>query len=108
MKTICPLFDKPFYSYTISLSGANYGLTFRYSSRIDGYLMSIEDAEENPIIKGIHLVPFYPLTYQHSLVAPQGEFLLLPLEDVPINRSSIPNPREVHKTHYLVYDDFED
>jgi len=101
----CPLFQDPFYSYSIDLSGDTYILTFRYSSRSQGYLLDIEDAEENTIIRGIKLVPVYPLTQQYSLENPIGEFFLLPIEQTDIANSGIPNPRRVDQTHVLYYTD---
>ncbi len=100
---ICPLFDSPYYTYTMDLSQETFGLTFRYSSRSEGYLMDIFDAEENAILRNILLVPVMQLTRQYSLDSPQGEFILLPIESTNISESGVPNPRELHKTHYLSY-----
>lgn len=108
MRIQCPLFNNPYYNYTIDLSGDTYTLTFRYSSRADNYLMGIQDAEENYIIRGVKLVPILPLTFQYSLETPIGEFFLLPIEDTEIRNSNIPDPRRVDQTHFLVYDDFQD
>lgn len=103
----CPLFDNPFYSYTIDLSGRTYTLTFRYSNRSLGYLMDIEDAEQNSILRGIQLVPLFGLMEPYSLENPPGEFILLPFEQTSFSNSGIANPRRLDQTHVLFYVDRE-
>lgn len=101
--TICPLYNKPFYTYSIDLSNETYSLTFRWSDRLQQWLMDIVDADDNTIIQGVPLVPTYPLTMQYSLEKPTGEFFLMPIE---VTSPDIAKPREIYKSHYLVYDDF--
>lgn len=105
MQIICPLYNSPYYSYTIDLSGETYTLTFRYSSRSEQYLLDIANAEEENLIRGIGLVPYYQLLQQYSLEAPIGEFILLPIEETGIEGSAIPDPRRIDKTHTLFYTD---
>jgi len=100
---LCPLYNSPYYTYTIDLDRSTFGLTFRYSSRSQGYLLDIFDAEENPIIRNIKLVPYYPLLSQYSIAQIPGDFLLLPIEETTIAESGVPDPRRVDRTHYLVY-----
>lgn len=102
---VCPLFEDAFYSYTIDLSGDTYTLTFRYSERADNWLMNIEDAEENVLIRGVKLVPYYPLLQQYALDNPPGDFVLAPISDSGIADSSITTPRDINKTHILFYTD---
>lgn len=107
MKIACPLFEKPFYSYTIDLSDETFALTFRYSNRAQQWFMSIEDAEENVLVRNVGLVPYYPLLQQYALENIPGDFLLIPIEESDLTSASIPNPREIYKTHWLLYDDFQ-
>lgn len=100
--TICPLFDSPFYTYTIDLSGETFTLTFRWNERAEQWLMDIEDAENDKIARGVALVPHYLLIDQLSLVKPVGEFVLAPYDSTS---PQIDNPRELYKTHYLIYGD---
>ncbi len=87
------------------MSGETYTLTFRYSSRSEQYLLDIANAEEDNLIRGIGLVPYYQLLQQYSLEAPIGEFVLLPIEETGIEGSTIPNPRRLDRTHILFYTD---
>jgi hypothetical protein len=96
----CPLFPQPFYKYTVDLSNETFTLSFRWNGRLEQWLMSIEDAEGKIIARGIALVPLYPLTDQLSLESPVGDFILVPVERTS---PSIPIPREIYKTHKLVY-----
>lgn len=101
----CPLYNKPYYSYTIDLSSETFTLTFRYSTRSEIYVMDIEDAEENSLIRSVPLVPTYPLLQQYSLPSPLGEFILIPIERTGLEGSAVQDPRRVDKTHLLVYTD---
>jgi len=101
--TLCPLYNSPYYTYSIDLDRVSYGLTFRYSSRSKGYMMDVFDAEENPVIRNIKIVPNYPLLEQYSLSEVSGEFYLFPIEETTIAESGVPDPRRVDRTHYLVY-----
>lgn len=97
----CPLFPEAFYKYTIDLSGETYALSFRWNGRCSQWMMDIETSEGEVVAKGVALVPVYPLTSQLSLEHPAGDFVL-----VPVDRTApqITRPREIYKTHYLVYD----
>ena len=104
-KVFCPLFDSPFYSYTIDLSDEAYTLTFRWNGRANQWFMSIDDSEENNIIRSIALVPSYLLLEQYSLDKPEGDFLLVPFSGEGFENASIPDPRNIQQTHFLVYTD---
>lgn len=99
---LCPLFEAAYYTYTIDLSGETFSLTFRWNERAQQWLMDIEDAQNEKIARGVALVSLYPLLEQLSLVKPVGEFVLVPYDTTS---PQIDNPRELYKTHYLVYDD---
>ncbi len=96
----CPLFSQAFYKYTVDLSNETYTLSFRWNDRSEQWMMDIEDAEGNTLTKGIALVPVYPLIEQLALESPPGEFILLPIEETS---PQIANPREIYKTHQLIY-----
>jgi len=107
MAIICPLYSDPYYFYSIDLSGDAYTLTFRWSNRSQQWLMNIEDADDNMIIRGVPLAPNYPLIRQYSIEKPIGDFLLVPVNNSSDASFSQPliNPREIYKTHFLVYDE---
>lgn len=53
--------DDPFYTQTSNLDGVDYTLVFRYAQRENRWYLTIEDANETPLLKGIKLVPFVDL-----------------------------------------------
>lgn len=109
--TFCPLFERPYYSYTIDLADATYTLRFRWSGRAQQWFMTIEDAEENTLVRNIGLVPYFYLLNQYALESIPGDFILIPYEnnsEIDLTSASIPNPREIYKTHFLIHDDFQD
>jgi|AntDeeMetagen681_2_1112603.scaffolds.fasta_scaffold26967_2 hypothetical protein len=99
---VCPLYNDPYYNYSIDLSSETFILTFRWSARSEQWLMDIDNSEGDKIIRGVALVPRYSLTDQYSLEKPLGDFYLIPYGPTTPN---IPEPRQLHKTHFLVYDD---
>lgn len=100
--TICPLYEDAYYSYSVNLSGESYTLTFRWSDRCQQWMMDIEDSSGEVILLGVTLVPYFPLIQRYSLEKPLGEFYLVAIEKTSL---AIQNPREIYKTHFLVYDD---
>lgn len=99
---ICPLFEDDYYSYSIDLSGRTFTLTFRWSHRSDSYLMDIADSEGDVFCRGIVLNPLFPLMNQSSFEQLSGDFLLSPRD---ANNTEIPDKKNVHKSHFLVYDE---
>lgn len=98
----CPLFDKPFYSYTIDLTKETYTLRFRWNSRLEQWLMDVDDAEENNLIRGVSLVPDYPLIQQFSLEKPSGQFFLVPVGQ---DSMELRDSKKIYDSHFLFYVD---
>lgn len=105
MRQICPLYQTPYYSYTIDLSDEAYELRLRWNSRAELWYLELSDAEENVIIRNVALVPSFRLLEQFSLDEIPGEFVLLPFSGDSLADSALEDPREIYKTHYLLYTD---
>lgn len=103
IEKILPLYKDPFYSYNASLDKKDFFFTFRYSDRAENYLMSIEDADGNSILKGVKLVCGLGLVGGYSTGEFEGDFLLIPKKDVPFYDWEVEDGRGVWKTHRLVY-----
>lgn len=98
-----PLFSGPFYTYSLDIDDDAYEFTFRYSDRANSYLMDIVDAEGEYIIRGVKLLAYVPLLRQYALEAFEGDFVLIPRKSVPLYEAAPENPREIYKTHLLIY-----
>lgn len=98
-----PLFDKPFYSYNFVLSDDDYKLRFRYSQRLDSYMIDIDNSNGRRVISGVRLVAGYPLLRQYVLQDIKGDLLLLPKKSESVDKWFVPNGRKVFQTHDLVY-----
>lgn len=72
-----PLDDSPFYDLSISLQGLSYILEFVYNERAQLYFMSVYDAEKNPIVLGVAVVPAYPILIDYAIPNLTGYFWLL-------------------------------
>jgi hypothetical protein len=99
----CPLYGDAYYSYDINLDEEAFTLTFRWNSRLDYYVMDIQDAEEEYILQGVAVVPSYPLIEQYSLSELSGDFFLVPVDSNSLFEP-IPDPRNMHETHFLIYE----
>jgi hypothetical protein len=73
---IVPLYEDPFYSYAISLEGESYILEFQYNERAELYFLSIYTADREPVVLGVGVVPYYPITLDYILPGLSGYFWL--------------------------------
>ena len=69
--------DSPIYEYSVSLEGNSYIIEIVYNERSQLYFMSLYDADRNPIVLGVGLVPGYPIMYDYALPNLTGFFLLI-------------------------------
>lgn len=103
MAEFTPLYGDSYYSYDIDLDGETYTLTFRWNPRALQFVMEIQDAEENYLVRSIAIVPAFPLIEQYSLEDLAGDFYVVSYEDASL-LSEIPIPREIYDSHYMIYD----
>ena len=73
-----PFSGEPSFKESVTLEGITYVLRFDWNDQ-DGYWrMSIMDAQENPLVMGIKMVIFYPLTSQYKAYSiPPGMFCVI-------------------------------
>lgn len=102
--TVLPLFDNPYYTYSIDIDNEAMEFTFRWNERAEQWMMTIADSGGDVILRNIPLVPAYPLLKQFSLERPVGDIFLIPVGESEIYEP-IPDPRRVFETHFLIYDD---
>lgn len=100
----CPLYNDPYYTYAISLSGVLYQMTFRWNSRLSQWILEIADADENKIIGSVGLVARYNLLLQYSLEAPPGVFYLVPIRR-EVGRKGSPSTYDIAEEYELLYID---
>jgi len=55
---------EPFFSQRTVLDGVEFYFEFNWNGRANRWFMSISDANEQPILTGVKLVPGLPLTYR--------------------------------------------
>ena len=103
-----PLFNKSFYGYSTSLEGNTFYLTFEYKKRINHWLFSLSDAEQNVLVSGQKLTPDTPLFYDYRLPNLTGYFLFTPIKDQDPEtlRDRIRNPSQFFRLYYF-YDNGE-
>lgn len=72
-----PLYPDTFYTYSMSLEGTTYVLEFLYVEKLGLYLMSIFTSNREPLVRGVGVVPEYPIMGQYSVPGLSGFFLLI-------------------------------
>ena len=97
-----PLLDEPFYDLSISLQGNSYILEFTYNERMSLYTMSLYDAERNPIVLGVGLVPEYPILLDYAIPNMTGYFLLT-RKPTNISEPYKLYPDQLSQYYYLMY-----
>lgn len=75
-----PLDVAPYYEQQVSLENRVFTLIFAYNETAKAWYMDIKDANREPVIDGLCLVPAYPmiLDYQLQEYGLNGAFYLLP------------------------------
>ena len=97
-----PLSGSAFYDLSISLEGNSYIIQFIYNERMALYTMSLFDADKNPIVQGVALVPNYPIFVDYRLPNLTGYFLLI--NNSTTNTEQYKQyPDQIHKYYQLVY-----
>lgn len=97
-----PIIDEPFYDLSISLEGNSYIIEFTYNERMSLYTLSLFDAERNPIVLGVGLVPEYPILLDYAIPEMTGYFLLT-RKPTNISEPYKLYPDQLSQYYYLVY-----
>lgn len=69
--------DSPLYDYSFSLEGNSYIVEMQFNERTQLYHMSLYDADKNPLVLGVGLVPGFPIMADYALPNLTGFFLLI-------------------------------
>lgn len=69
--------DSPLYDYSVSLEGNSYIVEMQFNERTQLYHMSLYDADKNPLVLGVGLVPGFPIMADYALPNLTGFFLLI-------------------------------
>jgi hypothetical protein len=79
MSQTIPTLDDPFYTIRVRLDEADYTLEFYYSTRQERTYLHLYDAEDNPLVLGLKMVPNVRLlrAYKHRAGMPAGELMVV-------------------------------
>jgi len=70
--------DIPAYSFQITLEGTVFTLRFRFNTRLDRWVMDVNDVDDLPIITGVPLLYGLPLLDRYKLSnLPLGQFVII-------------------------------
>jgi hypothetical protein len=77
----CPLYDVPYYSYSVILEDNTFTLRFVYNDILKLYTLTILDDQGYILCSGIGITPYHPMTIDYDLRGLTGFFQLLPIGD---------------------------
>lgn len=97
-----PIQDDAFYDLSIALEGNSYIIEFTYVERMSLYTISLYDAERNPIVLGVGLVPEYPIMLDYAIPELTGYFLLT-RKPTNISEPYKLYPDTLSEYYYLIY-----
>ncbi len=94
--------DLPWYKFKITLSGVIYTLHFRFNTRMQRWMMDINDPSDNPILLGIPCLILRDMIGQYrTLAIPVGTFFCT--DDT--NQDTQPTLLSFGTDHTLWYED---
>lgn len=103
-----PLFEDSFYSYSIALENVTYVLSFKYVERMELWIFDLYDAESNPLVLGMGLVPFYPISLDYVISELSGYFWLEQIADINTEQyKQYPEELSQYYRMFYIYDDGE-
>lgn len=77
-----PLFENELYSYSISLQGQSYIVKIAFNRRQKVWHMDLFTPDEDPVVRGVALVPEYPLTQEYPDLGLSGYFFIEEKPDI--------------------------
>lgn len=103
--TQVPLYSEEIYRYSVVLVGQVRYIRFYYNSRTKLWHMDIDNEGNTPIIKGVALVPNFPIMQDYAIPGWEGHFWLFPKTstvDVDIKSSRFAIAEHFELYHYHV------
>lgn len=94
--------DLPFYSFRDTFSGVVYTLQLKYNTRMQRWILDLQDPAGNPILAGLVLVTRRSLTAQYGTYGvPPGIFFVVD----NTGNDAQPTQFSFGNTHDLIYSD---
>jgi len=97
-----PLYPDPVYEQSVSLEGQSHILRFTYVDRLKLYLLDIYDSAKNPKLRGVGLVPSYPIIGDYALEDLTGIFYLIPKANTN-SEAYKDHPSQIDQYYDLLY-----
>jgi hypothetical protein len=103
-----PIFNDTFYSYSVSLEGNRYTLTFLFLERLGQWVLTLQDSEGSVLVRNERLTPETLLFFDYKLPGLSGGFYFQPNTQTAFQDEDniITRPKEFYKLFY-VFDDGE-
>lgn len=98
-----PLFDDPYYEYTVALEENSYIMEFLYNSRMELYTLKLKTEDDVTLFSGVAVVPLYPIGADYAIENLSGTFLLLPKSENILSEAYKEYPNKISQYYDLVY-----
>lgn len=103
-----PIFNDVYYSYSISLEGNRYVITFLYLERLEQWLVTLKTSDGIVLVKNQRLTPDAPLFFDYRLPNLTGFFYFKAVSQFVSDNGSanLTQPKGFYELFYI-YDDGE-
>jgi hypothetical protein len=101
-----PIFNDTFYSYSVSLEGNRYTLTFLFLERLGSWVLTLQDSEGFVLVRNERLTPDSLLFSDYKLPELSGGFYFEPKTQAAFQNedNTITRPKEFYELFYLFND----
>jgi hypothetical protein len=101
--TKLPLYNNTFYSYSTVLEGNTLTLDFLFLSRLNSWIITLKDSDQNVMLSGERLSPNTALFGDYKLSGLTGSFYFIPNADVNPEdmEDKVKNPKDFYSLYYV-------
>lgn len=99
---VVPLFSDFYYTYSLSLEGESYNLEFLYNERAQQWFLNLLDADNNPVVMGVGVVPGYPILQEYAISGLTGFFWMEEKSNI-ITEGYKQYPEELNQYYNMFY-----
>lgn len=97
-----PLYEEPYFTYNFAAQGNSYNLEFVFNERVGLYYINLYDADNNPLVLGVALVPSYPIMKDYAL-SPLDGFFWMEEKSTIISEPYKQYPDKINEYYNLFY-----
>lgn len=101
-----PIFNDTYYSYSISLEGNKYTLSFLFLERLMEWVVTLKTSDGDVLIRNQRLTPETPLFFDYKLPNLTGFFYFKPISQsvYKSETNNLVQPKGFYELYYIFSD----